>query len=202
VYNAKEHGMANQDELELDVKATKSGGKGKIIMLIAAIMLLTTGSIIGVLYFMGLLGSNSNSADKPADKTAAKKELAIKPAFYLSLQPAFVVNFEDQSHASYLQVEMQVMARSKDVLEEVSANMPVIRNNILFILSAQKYEQVSTRAGKEQLQKTIVEAIQKVVTDAAKQKFAAEHKGKEKPKDATTKPENVEQIYFTSFIMQ
>lgn len=194
--------MANQDELELDVKATKPGGKGKLIMLIAAIMLLTTGSIIGVLYFMGMLGSSSNSADKPADKAEAKKELAIKPAFYLSLQPAFVVNFEDQTHASYLQVEMQVMARNKDVLSLVTENMPVIRNNILFILSAQKYEQVSTRAGKEQLQKTILEAVQKVVSDATKQKAAAEHKDKEQKKDAATKVDNVEQVYFTSFIMQ
>jgi flagellar FliL protein len=192
--------MANQDELELDVKATKPGGKGKLIMLFAAIMLLTTGSIIGVLYFMGMLGSSS-SADKPAEKGEAKKELAIKPAFYLSLQPAFVVNFEDQTHASYLQVEMQVMARSKEVLSQVSENMPVIRNNILFILSAQKYEQVSTRAGKEQLQKTILEAVQKVVSDAANEKTSAEH-DKDKKNAATAKPENVEQVYFTSFIMQ
>ena len=171
-----------------------------VFYIFAAIMLLTTGSIIGVLYFMGMLGSSS-SADKPAEKGEAKKELAIKPAFYLSLQPAFVVNFEDQTHASYLQVEMQVMARSKEVLSQVSENMPVIRNNILFILSAQKYEQVSTRAGKEQLQKTILEAVQKVVSDAANEKTSAEH-DKDKKNAATAKPENVEQVYFTSFIMQ
>ena len=120
---------------------------------------------------------------------------------FLGLQPAFVVNFEDQTHASYLQVEMQVMARSKEVLSQVSENMPVIRNNILFILSAQKYEQVSTRAGKEQLQKTILEAVQKVVSDAANEKTSAEH-DKDKKNAATAKPENVEQVYFTSFIMQ
>ena len=193
--------MAEQDELELDVKAPKSGGKGKLIMLIAAIMLLTTGTIIGVLYFMGLLSTGS-SKDDAASKVETKKEVAIKPTFYLSLQPAFVVNFEDQSHASYLQVEMQVMARSKEVLNVVSANMPVVRNNILFILSAQKFEQVSTRAGKEQLQKSILEAIQKVVADAAREKQAAEHKNKDEQKATATKVANVEQVYFTSFIMQ
>lgn len=194
--------MANEDELELDVKATKPGGKGKLIMLLAAIILLTTGSIIGVLYFMGMLGGSSSSEDKPADKADAKHEVAVKPAFYLSLQPAFVVNFEDQTHATYLQVEMQVMARSKEVLDVVSHNMPVIRNNLLLILSAQKFEEVSTRAGKEQLQKTVLEAIQKVVSDAAKEKLAAEQKDKEKKKETTVKVENVEQVYFTSFIMQ
>ena len=196
--------MANQDELELDVKTTKPEGKGKLIMLIAAIILLTTGSIIGVLYFMGMLGdSSSSSADKSAENADAKKEVVVKPAFYLSLAPAFVVNFEDQTHATYLQVEMQVMARSKDVLDEVSHNMPLVRNNVLLILSAQKFEQVSTRAGKEQLQKTILEAIQKIVSDAAKEKFAAEHKeDKDKNKETAGKAENVEQVYFTSIIMQ
>jgi flagellar FliL protein len=198
VYNAKEQGMAQPDELELDVKATKSSGKGKLIMLIAAIMLLTTGTIIGVLYFMGMLGTHSESSPDKADN---KKEIAVKPSFYLSLQPAFVVNFEDQTHASYLQVEMQVMAHSKHVLDIVDENMPVVRNNILFILSAQKYEQVSSRAGKEKLQKTILEAIQKVVADAAKAKQAGA-KGKEEKKDAATKVANVQQVYFTSFIMQ
>ena len=192
--------MAEQDELELDVKAPKSGGKGKLIMLIAAIMLLTTGTISGGLYFMGMLGSHSESSvDKAADD---KKIVAVKPSFYLSLEPAFVVNFEDQAHATYLQVEMQVMAHSKAVLDIVNANMPVVRNNILFILSAQKYEQVSTRAGKEQLQKTILEAIQKVVVDAAKAKHSGEHKDKEEKKGTAAKVDNVQQVYFTSFIMQ
>ncbi|MBI1425397.1 MAG: hypothetical protein GC149_18315 [Gammaproteobacteria bacterium] len=192
--------MAKEDELELDVKATKSGGKGKIILLVVAIVVLTTGIIIGVLYFMGMLGGGS--ADKKDNKSEAKQEHVIKPAFYLSLQPAFVVNFEDQTHASYLQVEMQVMARSKEVLDVVNANMPLIRNNILFILSAQKFEQVSTRAGKEALQKTILEAIQKVVSDAAHSKQDAEHKNKDDKKDAAQHVDNVEQVYFTSFIMQ
>lgn len=196
--------MAKEDELELDVKAAKPGGKGKIIMLIAAIMLLTTGSVIGVLFFTGMLGGSSDDGAKVEEKHDSgkdKKEPVIKPAFYLNLQPAFVVNFEDQTHATYLQIEMQVMARSKEVLDVVSAHMPVIRNNILLLLSAQKFEQVSTRAGKEQLQKSVLEDIQKVVAEAGKAQHAA-NKDKDKKQEAAATPENVEQVYFTSFIMQ
>jgi flagellar FliL protein len=193
--------MAKQDELELDVKAAKPGGKGKLIVLIAAVILLTSGSIIGVLYFMGMLGSSSG--DKAADKTAAKKMAAIKPSYYLSLQPPFIVNFADQSHASYLQVEMQVMAHNQEVLTLVSANMPLVRNNILLILSAQKFEQVSTRTGKEQLQKSILEAIQKVVESAEQQKHAGQDKkDKKAASEDAAKANNVAQVYFTSFIMQ
>lgn len=189
--------MAKEDELELDIKTPKSSGKGKLIMIVAVIMLLTTGTAIGVLYFMGMLGGSESA--KPVDKADSKKEVVVKPAFYLSLAPPFVVNFEDQTHASYLQVEMQVMARNEHVLNVVRANMPVIRNNILLMLSAQKYERVSTRAGKEQLQKSILEAIRKVVAESSAPKHGVH---KDTGKDATAHADNVEQVYFTSFIMQ
>jgi len=47
--------MATEDELELDTSKQKSGGKGKIIMIIALVVLLTTGSTITALYFTGNL---------------------------------------------------------------------------------------------------------------------------------------------------
>lgn len=192
--------MAKEDELELDVKAAKPGGKGKLIMLLAAVILLTSGIIIGVLYFMGMLGSHGSSG-KTASKTEAKQVKAVKPSYYLSLEPAFVVNFEDQSRASYLQVEMQVMAHNHEALKLVKENMPLVRNNILLILSAQKFEQVSTRAGKEQLQQQILNAIQEVVAKA-EQQTAGDKKDKPSSQGAEKKSENVSQVYFTSFIMQ
>lgn len=194
--------MAKEDELELDAKAAKSGGgKGKLIMLLAAVILLTSGSIIAVLYFMGMLG-NIGGAGKSADKTAAAHMAAIKPSYYLSLDPPFTVNFEDQSHASYLQVAMQVMAHNKKVLSVISANMPLVRNNILLILSAQKFEQVSTLTGKEQLQHAVLQAIQKVV-DQAEQPTEADKKDKKSADGkAAAEPDKVAQVYFTSFIMQ
>lgn len=195
--------MAEKDELDLAVEAKKPSGKRKLIILIAAIMLVTTGVFLGVLYFMGMLNLGSDKA-KTDSKPETKQEQAVevKPAFYLSLDPAFVVNFEDQSHASYLQVEMQVMARSQDVLNVVKQNMPVIRNNILFILSAQKYEEVRTNAGKVQLQKAILDAIRKVIDEDSKHSQTNEDDKKDGDKAATKELPNVEQVYFTSFIMQ
>lgn len=187
--------MAKGDELELDTTKS-SGGKGKMIIILVVAVLLTTGIVIGVLYFTGALGGGGK------DKTESSKEdepkaLEIKPAFYLDLQPAFVVNFEDQTHAAYLQVEMQVMARDKVVLDMVTKHMPLIRNNILLILSAQKYEAVKTRQGKEALQKTILESVQQTVSESTLESAQDDKKEGEK-----SKPANVEQVYFTSFIMQ
>lgn len=194
------------DELELDTAKPSGGGKGKLIVILVVVMLLTTSIVIGVLYFMGGFGGGSSHADKDkTEKHAAKqeqaepKELVAKPAFYMDLQPAFVVNFEDQTHAAYLQVEMQIMARDKEILDTVVKHMPVIRNNILLILSAQKYEEVKTRKGKEDLQKTLLEAIQKVIGEA-NPALAANKDTKGEGKGPA--PYTIEQVYFTSFIMQ
>lgn len=185
--------MAKDDELELDT-AKSGGGKGKLIVIIIVVVLLTAGGVIAGLYFTGMLGGGAKDAAETEGSDDEKKELAIKPAFYKDLDPAFVVNFEDQSQAAYLQIEMQVMAHDKLVLDEVAKHMPVIRNNILLILSAQKFEVVKTRQGKEALQKTVLEAIQAVLEEA----YNATPED-ERPEGGM---KNVEQVYFTSFIMQ
>ena len=197
--------MADDDELELDTTKEKSGGKGKMIMIIAVVILLTTGSLVGVLYFTGNLGSGGSSKDgeEAAEKTDSHdakeaEELVVKPAFYYDLQPVFVVNFEDKTHAAYLQIEMQLMMRDVIVKDQITKHMPVIRNNILLILSAQKYEEVKSRKGKEQLQAEVLAAVRTIIGAEMKEELQKESDEKIKDKDVP----NVEQVYFTSFIMQ
>ena len=191
--------MAEADELDLDTSKRKNGGKGKLIIIIVLVVLLTTGTILGVLYFTGALG-NGSKGDTSGGEQANKdgKNLVIKPAFYYELQPAFVVNFEDTTRAAYLQIEMQVMSRDKAINAHITKHMPVIRNNILLILSAQKYEEMKTRQGKEQLQVRVLEAVREIVGPSMLEQMKKDSDGEIKPEDVP----NVEQIYFTSFIMQ
>ena len=190
--------MAKQDELELDDKAAKSGGKGMLIVIILVSILLISGAVIGGLYFMGMLDSGEpEQAQAKSEETKTPANAPPKPAYYLDLAPAFVVNFEDQTSAAYLQIEMQVMARDKLVLDEIRNHMPVIRNNILLVMSGQKFEDVRTRAGKENLQAQLLKTIQDVVAEAMRARQQAQKDDK-----AEVMPGNVEQVYFTSFIMQ
>lgn len=189
--------MAKTDELELDPNAKPSGGKGKLIIIIVLAVLLTAGGVIAALYFMGVLGG-AKSEDASHDNVSDEKPLAVKPAFYFDLQPAFIVNFEDQTHAAYLQIEMQAMSHDQRVLAQLTKHMPVIRNNILLLLGTQKFEDMQTRKGKEALQVKVLEAIRSIIGEAMKQELEKEHEGKIKDQDVP----NVDQIYFTSFIMQ
>lgn len=188
--------MAKDDDaLDLDTAGSRSGGGMKIVILMVVIALLVSASIIGTLYFTGNLGGGAQEADA-AD--AEDSEAAKKPAIYVDMDPAFIVNFPDNAVAEYLQIEMQVLTRDPGVAEAVTAHMPVIRNDIVLLLSSQQYSELKSRAGKQQLQQAVLEKIREIVATAMREKMQVEE-GEEV--DAASIP-NVENVYFTSFIMQ
>lgn len=184
------------DELELDVEEPK---KSKLILIIA---------IVGVVLLLGggaawffLAGDGGDSA-----KESEKVDTSKLPLHYLTLTPEFVVNFGPGSRVRYLQVDIQVATRDETSLETLATYKPVIRNDILVLLSGLSFEVLSQETGKLDLQKKILNTINKVVVSAGNAAPAAEAKNDGNAASATGKDEVVkgpiENIYFTSFIMQ
>lgn len=126
--------------------------------------------------------ADAHGADK-GDKAAANAADPAKPPVYYAFDPAFVVNFQAQDTLRFLQVKVEVMARDQKVVAAVEQHMPVIRNNLVVLFSSQDFTTISTRVGKERLRAQTLAEIQKVL------------------KENTGQP-GVEQVYFTSFVMQ
>jgi len=167
------------EELDLD---TKGGGKlTKILIVLVIVLLLAVGGL-GAWLFMGKGEEGEGEAAEAEGKEhAAAVEHA--PAHYLPLKPEFTVNFADDRKAAYLQVEITVMARKPEALSVVETEMPVIRNDVLNILSSKTYDELSDRAGKEALAAEILKTIQGIVAEQLHEP-------------------GVEAVYFTSFVMQ
>jgi len=106
------------------------------------------------------------------------------PALFHQLDPSFVVNFEAEQLVRFLQVTIEVMTRDPATLEFVKQHEPVIRNDLLMLLSNQKYAVIATQAGKDELRARALEAVRAV----------AAREGAD--------PARLEAIYFTSFVMQ
>ncbi len=210
--------MVEKKELDLDTEKQAPVKKktGKLIILAVIGMLLLSGSIVGVLYYFNSdVAEENDAADaKETVKDTTAAPLQNKPALYIAAQPALVANFEVQTTAAYLQIDMSFMARNQQVIDVVKQHMPVIRNNVLDIMSAQKVEIVTTRVGKEQLRQAILDSVQQVVAKAMQgsgvsdkqkntDKVQAKDKDKEQAKPGGAEPhENIESVYFTSFIIQ
>lgn len=167
------------EELDLD---TQGGGKlTKILILLVIVLLLAVGGLGAWLF----LGKGGEEGEGKADAGAQAEHAAVEhaPAHYLPLKPEFTVNFADDRKAAYLQVEITVMARKPEALTVVEEEMPVIRNDILNLLSSKTYDELSHRAGKEALAAEILKTIQGIV-------------------QARLHEPGVEAVYFTSFVMQ
>jgi len=151
-------------------------GRGKrwlIIAIAAAFLLVGGGSAAWV--FMGQ-GSTKKTQEKP--------KVPLAPPQYVALDPPFVVNFEGEQLVRFLQITVQVMTRDPAAVEILRTNDPVVRNDLLMLFANQKYEVVATRAGKEKLRSDALATIRHVVESAG------------------GKSTQIEQVYFTSFVMQ
>jgi flagellar FliL protein len=147
--------------------------------------------IIGIVAFLVLAGGGAaawflmdqgNAHGKKHEAAKAKEPLAAP--LYVALDPPFVVNFEGEQVVRFLQITVQVMTRDPATVEVLKANDPVVRNDLLLLFANQKYDVVATRPGKEKLRADALTAIRHVVASGG------------------GKADRVEQVYFTSFVMQ
>lgn len=190
------------EELELDVNPPKGSKITTILLIILIVLVLVIGGVGAWLF----LGNDSGGDEEPSD-AGVKAEKVLGPLHYLSLVPEFVVNFGPESKVRYLQVDLQVATRDETALVTINTYRPVLRNDILVLLSGLSFEELSQRGGKEALQVKLLNTINKIVVDATHSK---KNKDKDEKADGAVDDKQkadhiegpVENVYFTSFIMQ
>lgn len=180
--------MADED-LDLDSgeegEAPKSSKKLIIIIAAAVLLLLAIG---GGLFFAGVFDSEpeaTETAQNAQGDAIEEEEVDAEAAevSYWPLEPAFVLNFEGKSKARFMQIGLEVATSNDKSYAAVKKHLPVIRNEIVLLLSGQKYEEMVTPEGKEQLRAELIETINIILK---------KHKAKK----------GIDNIYFTSFVMQ
>jgi flagellar FliL protein len=90
------------------------------------------------------------------------EEGGAKSSVYYAIDPPLVVNFEDGSAVRFLQISMEVMAHDEKAVESVQKNIPLIRNNLLLLMSNRDYQSMMSREGKEKLRQEALEEIRNV----------------------------------------
>jgi flagellar protein FliL len=105
-----------------------------------------------------------------------------KAAVFYAIDPPLVVNFEDGSVVRFLQITMEIMAHDQKAIDSVQKNIPLIRNNLLLLMSNRNYQSLMSRDGKEKLR---AEALGEV-NDVEKKQGG----------------EAVDDVLFTSFVVQ
>ena len=101
---------------------------------------------------------------------------------YYAIDPPLVVNFEDGSVVRFLQITMEVMTHDQKTVDSVQKNIPLIRNNLLLLMSNRNYQSMMSREGKEKL----------------RQEALAEVRAVQKKEGSP----DVDDLLFTSFVVQ
>ena len=167
--------MADVPVLAPAAEAAPAGkSKKTLIMVLVLAVVLLAGGGVGAWFAFAPHGK----------KPKVAKQEPPAPALYVALDPPFVVNFEADQQVRFLQVTAQLMSRDPATIELLKSNDPVVRNDLLMLFGGQKYAVVSTREGKEALRTQTLAAVRKIVAAAG------------------GRPEKVEAVYFTSFVMQ
>ena len=191
---------------EKQAPAAAKGGSKKLLIIIAAAVVALGGAGGGAWFFMNKGHADeeamadadegeheADAKDAKSEKGKSKKDKKAKkgkaaepklPAIYVEFAPPFVVNFDAKGVMRFLQVSIQVMTRDHETSEMIKLHDPKIRNNMLLLLGSQTLDTISSMEGKEALRKQSLETIAKIVED----------EGGEGKK--------VEDLYFTSFVMQ
>jgi flagellar protein FliL len=169
--------MAQNDDLNLaaaaDAEKPKGGGLKRIII-IALAVLVAGAAGAGALVFM-------MDGDAPVSDQAAGE--LTTPLIYRPLEPALLGNIEGPGRIRFVQVGVVLAIRDPKVVEAVDRHGPVIRNDLIMLLSDKTYEQLNTAEGKETTRLEMLETIRNVL-------------------ERNTGDPGIESIYFTSFVMQ
>ncbi|HEX4024332.1 MAG TPA: flagellar basal body-associated FliL family protein [Steroidobacteraceae bacterium] len=160
------------------IKPRKRGKLPWIVLAVAVIALGGAGTWLA-------LRSSAHPAAATANGEAPQVAAAARAApIYYKFDPAFVVNFGGAGSARYLQVSVEAMSRDAAILETLKNNEPAVRNDLILLYSSQDDATLMTTDGKEKLRAATLAAVQKVLNEAGGD-------GK-----------LIEQVYFTSFVIQ
>lgn len=178
--------MASEKELQLDDSEEAPKGKSKLILIII-IAVVVIGVGVGAALF--LMGGDDESAEGEGAEEAAAEEAAPSvdskaPAMYIKMKPEFIVNYQVGPRQRYLQIYMEAMTRSPQVADALEMHSPMIRSNIIRIMSEQEFEFLRTPDGRTQLREIITEEVRRIIEQETGIEGA------------------VEEILFTNFVMQ
>jgi flagellar FliL protein len=111
-------------------------------------------------------------------------EAEHKRSVYHNISPAFVSNFGlSEKKLSYVKAEVALKVESEALLEKVKSNEPLVRHQIVMLLSSQTKEQMSDPAAQENIRLTALSRVKEAL---------AEEIGKT----------GVQDLLFTSFVVQ
>lgn len=160
----------------------QEGGEGKsakklIIIIVAAVLLVAAGG--GVTFFL----LKGDSSGEKVEHVEEEPEESHTEKTYFDMSKPIVIDFPQGAVMQHGRIALSMLAEDAETAEILKKNEPMIRNDLMMLIGGQDVAALNTREGKEALRKQIMDSVNSVIDEMG-------GKGQ------------VEEIFFTSFIMQ
>lgn len=173
--------MAKEQDLKLEgqegEEEQSGGGKKKLIIIIAIVLIvLLAGGGAAAFFLLG--GEEEEVTDE--EVVVEEPELA---AVYVKLKPEFVISFQVGTRQRYVQASIEIMTRQQSIVDALELHEPMVRNEVINIVSRQEFAKLRTAEGRVALQNALKSAITEMMEREAGS-------------------DGVEAVLFTNFVMQ
>ena len=157
----------------------------KLVLIIVLTVLLLVAASAGAYYFLIYKADESGEAgSKDVKEKEDNAEIdQAQPDLYYALDAPLIVNFPPGSSARIIKVSVTVLVKGEASVDVLKKHEPMIRNNLLMVISSMGADNMKTLEGKQELRRMMLSEIGKVMEKMA---------GKNTAKD----------VYFTEFVMQ
>ena len=167
---------------ENEQKPEERKKSSKLLMMIIIVVLAFVLGGGGAAFFIMTMYDHGSGSDGQAQKALEQASKPVK-TFYYNLSKPLIVDFPRDSSAQLIQVSLSFLVDGQTTLEALKKHDPMIRNNLLMLLSAEDPDSLNTWEGKDQLRTRILTEVGSVLT-----KMTGEN--------------HVKEVFFTAFVMQ
>lgn len=165
------------DQPETDAEDTAPAPKPKSHALLVGIVLLLCAGGAATAWYLGVFGGTEATEEGGGDT-----ETQAAP-IYFTLADNLVVNFRSAGGVRYLQIGIDLMTYDHEAIEAFELHAPVLRNNLILLLSDQDQDDLATREGKEVVRELALAEVRSVMQELHGSPL-------------------IEALYFTTFVMQ
>ena len=99
------------------------------------------------------------------DGEEEEEKTKAQSAIYHNMRPPFIVTFMAGNSPRYLQADLTVVSRDQKAITNVISHAPLIRSQIVSLLTDQEYVTLQTDQGKLDLQDALRDLVNKILSE-------------------------------------
>jgi flagellar protein FliL len=151
----KEKIMAEDSNGNEDIVEKKAGGSKTVLIIIIAGFVLFMAMAGAGFYILWQKMPGSSAGNVTATKSATEKEPPSKGLGPLYSINPLVINLAGSGGKRFLRIKMDLELKDQATFEQVQAQIPRVKDTLLTILSAKKFQDINTVEGKSDLRTEI-----------------------------------------------